>query len=145
MSSKEDTTKLLLECDAGVKTAVNSIDEVLDKAQSDTLHDTLRRSRDEHVGLMTDIADMLKLYDGGSKEPNPMARAMSKMKIDTQMLLDPTDAKIADLMMDGCNMGIKSLYRYINEYKTADHSAKEIASKLINLEQQLADQMHPFL
>ena len=36
---------------------------------------------------------------------------------------------VADLMTDGCNMGVKSLSRYLNQYKAADEQSKNIAKK----------------
>jgi len=42
-------------------------------------------------------------------------------------------------------MGVKSLYRYLNQYHQADEGARDIASRLISQEQQLTDQMRPYL
>jgi hypothetical protein len=41
-------------------------------------------------------------------------------------------------MTDGCNMGVKSLNKYLNEYEAADEVSKDIAKRLIHLEEQLA-------
>ena len=42
-------------------------------------------------------------------------------------------------------MGIKTLYRYLNEYKAADEVSKDIAKRLINLEEKLAVDIRAFL
>ncbi len=47
-----------------------------------------------------------------------------------------SDATVADLITDGCNMGVKSLNRYLNRYAAADEKAKTVA-KLIRLEEKL--------
>lgn len=52
---------------------------------------------------------------------------------------------IAELMTDGCNMGVKSLNKYLNEYKAADDRAKDKTKRLIELEKKLCEQMQPFL
>jgi len=59
--------------------------------------------------------------------------------------MEHSDATIADLMTDGCNMGVKSLNRYLNQYKAADEKSKDICKRLINLEERLAHQMREFL
>ena len=59
--------------------------------------------------------------------------------------MDDTDATVADLMTDGCNMGVKSLNRYLNQYKAADEVSKDIAKRLINLEEQLAVDIRSYL
>ena len=85
-----------------------------------------------------------KFQDEG-KNPNPIAKGMSWMKTNMKLNMEDTDATIADLMTDGCNMGVKSLHKYLNEYKAADESSKEIAKKLVNLEQKLAVDIRSYL
>ena len=59
--------------------------------------------------------------------------------------MDESDATIADLITDGCNMGVKSLSRYLNQYQAADEETKDIAKKLIKQEEELSIHMRPFL
>ena len=61
------------------------------------------------------------------------------------MALDDSDKTVADLITDGCNMGDKSLHRYINQYKAADGVSKGFANRLIKLEDDLAVQMRQYL
>ena len=61
------------------------------------------------------------------------------------MGMDDSDQTIADLMTDGCNMGVKSLNRYLNQYKAADEVSRDIAKRLIDLEEQLAVDIRKFL
>ena len=61
------------------------------------------------------------------------------------MGMDESDQTIADLMTDGCNMGVKSLNRYLNQYKAADEVSRDIAKRLIDLEEQLAVDIRKFL
>ena len=67
------------------------------------------------------------------------------MKTNVKMGLDDSDETIADLMTDGCNMGVKSLNRYLNEYEAADEVSKDIAKRLINLEEKLAIDIREYL
>jgi len=48
-------------------------------------------------------------------------------------------------MTDGCNMGIKSLYKYLNQYTGADEKSKDITNRLISIEQELRTDMRSFL
>ena len=52
---------------------------------------------------------------------------------------------IADLMTDGCNMGVKSLNRYLNQYEGADEVTKDITKRLINLEEKLTVDIRKYL
>ena len=60
-------------------------------------------------------------------------------------MVNSSDEKVADMMYDGCNMGVKSLYRYLNQYSNADEEAKEIAGRLIYLENGLMQKLRAFL
>ena len=49
------------------------------------------------------------------------------------------------LITDGCDMGVKSLSVYLNKYKAAEERAKDIAKKLISMEDTLAADMRGYL
>ena len=142
---EQDTIKLLRECDAGIKMGVASIDEVLEYVKNDTLRQDLEKYRNEHVQLQDEIQVLLDEYHDDGKEPNPIAKGMSWMKTNVKLGMDESDHTIADLMPYGCNMGVKSLNRYLNQYKAASEKTKDITKRLIHLEEQLADQMRAFL
>ena len=142
---EQDTIKLLRECDAGVKMGVASIDDVLEYVKSDRLHKLLSNCKSEHDKLNEEIQEQLKKYRGEGKDPNPIAKSMSWMKTTVKLGIDESDATVADLMTDGCNMGVKSLNRYLNEYKAADEVSKDIAKRVINLEEKLAVDIRQYL
>ncbi len=141
----EDTVKLLKECDAGTKTAVNSIKEVLDNVTSENLLQLLTDSLSEHEDIGNEIAESLRELGGHGKDPNPMARVMSWMKINFKMLEKGDDKTIAALMLDGCNMGVKQLSTYLNDYVNADDNSKRLAKRLINREEKLAKELKNYL
>ena len=141
----KDTTELLRECDAGTKTAVNSIKEVLDNVQSQELMQLLQNSLSEHQKIGDELHGILDKEGESGKEPNPMARAMSWLKINFKMLEKPNDKTIANLMFDGCSMGVKQLSEYLNEYSAADECAKKLARKLIKEEEKLGKDLKTYL
>jgi uncharacterized membrane protein len=142
---EQDTIKLLRECDAGVKMGVDSISDVLGHVSDGGLEQKLTRCKREHEQLETEIQSLLGKYRDEGKNPNPMAKGMSRMKTNVKLGMKDTDATVADLMTDGCNMGVKSLNRYLNQYKAADEVSKDIAKRLINLEEQLAMDIRQYL
>lgn len=142
---EQDTVKLLRECDAGVKMGVSSIDDVLDKVSSDSLKKYLTQCKDEHEELKREINGLLGKYHDSGKDPNPIAKGMSWIKTNMKIGMDDSDKTIADLMTDGCNMGVKSLNQYLNQYKAADEVSKDITKRLINLEERLAMDIRGYL
>lgn len=142
---EQDTIKLLRECDAGIKMGLGSIDEVLGHVRSAGLRQCLIKCRNEHEKLSDEIQTLLAKYHDKGKEPNPVAKGMSWIKTSAKMGMDDSDQTVADLMTDGCNMGIKSLNMYLNQYKAADEVSKDITKRLINLEQKLTEDIRKFL
>ena len=142
---EQDTIKLLRECDSGVKMGVASIDEVLDNVHSDELRKLLVECKREHEKLKEEINRLLCKYHDDGKEPNPIAKGMSWIKTGVMLGMDDSDHTIADLMTEGCNMGVKSLNRYLNQYEAADEVSKDITKRLINLEEELTINIRKFL
>lgn len=141
----KDTIYLLKECDAGTKMAVTSIDEVLENVQHTELKQLLQKSKDNHEKLGNEIHALLIEYNSEEKDPNPMAKGMSWMKTNMKMAMDNCDATVADLLTDGCNMGIKSLYKYLNQYPAAEKKVKDLCEKLIDIEEELRRDLREYL
>ncbi len=142
---EQDTVKLLRECDAGIKMGISALDEVTAYADSPKMRKYLQDSTKENHRLQTDLQDVLADYHDNGKEPSPIASGMSWMKTNIKLKMNESDSTIAELMTDGCNMGIKSLSRYMNQYKAADERSKDIAKRLIKAEEKLSQNMRQFL
>lgn len=142
---EKDTVRLLRECDAGVKMGVSSINDVIDYVKNEDFKSYLSTCKNEHDKLESQIQSELDRFGDEGKNPNPIAKGMSWVKTNFKMALDHSDGVIADLMTDGCNMGVKSLNKYLNEYKAADERSKDIAKRLINLEEKLAVDIREYL
>ena len=142
---ESDTIKLLRECDAGIKMAVASIDDVLDYVHDEVLRKCLADYKSRHEKLKEELQILLAKYHDDGKEPNPMAKGMSWMKTNVKLVMNESDQTIADLMTEGCNMGVKSLSKYLNQYRAAEEKAKDITKRLINLEEKLAQDMRGYL
>ena len=142
---EQDTIKLLRECDAGVKMGIASIEDVLPSVNSDDLEKILTTCKEKHETLSEEIQKELDRFHDDGKEPNPMAKGMSWIKTNFKLAMDATDHTIADLMIDGCDMGVKSLSRYLNQYEAADEKSKDIAKRLIKLEEKLGEDLRPYL
>lgn len=142
---EQDTIKLLRECDAGVKMGVASIDEVQNYVSDDNFRKLLCDCKADHGKLDVELQSLLSQYRDDGKEPAIMAKGMSWLKTNVMLAIDGSDETIADLMTDGCNMGVKSLNKYLNKYEAADEVSKDIAKRLINLEEKLAVDIREYL
>lgn len=142
---EQDTIKLLRECDAGIKMGVSSIEDILDNVRDKEFEKLLTDCKTRHEKLDKELQQLLDKYNDDGKEPAAIAKGMSWMKTNMKLSFDDSDEMIADLMTDGCNMGVKSLNKYLNKYEAADEVSKDITKRLINLEEKLAIDIRKFL
>ncbi|MCI9464377.1 MAG: hypothetical protein HFI48_10910 [Lachnospiraceae bacterium] len=141
----KDTVSLLKECDSGTKMAVTSIDEVLGKVQDADMKNLLTESKVHHEKLGNEIHSLLLEHNSEEKEPSPMAKSMSWLKTTMKTGLNESDAAVADVITDGCNMGVKSLHKYLNQYQAADKASKDICKRLVSIEEELCKDLKDYL
>ena len=143
--SENDSVKLLRECDSGVKMGVSAINDVLGSVGSERFRQCLTDCRNQHEILQSEIAKSLAMHGSETKDPPAAARGMSAMKTSVRLAVNDSDGTIADLITDGCNTGVKSLHRYLNQYSQADAESKGICVRLIGLEDNLAKDIRIYL
>ena len=142
---ENDTIELLKKCDAGAKMGISSIDEILENVSDTKLKELLQESKHQHKNLCSDIHSQLSQHQSMEEEPDPMAKGMSWLKTNLKMTMNNSDATVADLITDGCNMGVKSLHKYLNQYQAADEASKNICKHLALIEEQLCQQIRCYL
>lgn len=141
----QDTISLLKECDSGTKMAVTSIDEVLSKVQDSDMKSLLTESKMHHEKLGNEIHSLLIEHGSEEKEPSAMAKSMSWLKTNMKVGMEKSDAAVADVITDGCNMGVKSLHKYLNQYQSADKTSKDICKRLVSIEEELCKDLKDYL
>jgi hypothetical protein len=140
-----DTVKLLRECDAGIKMGISAIDDVMNDVKNHQFRIVLSNCKAEHEKLAGEILNLLDDHNDDGKSPTPMAKSMSWLKTNMKIMAKPNDSTIADLMIDGCNMGVKSLNKYLNQYKSADNKSRDITKRLVKIESDLTQKVYQYL
>ena len=142
---ENDTIRLLRECNAGIKMGVSTLDDVIEHVQSDSLRNLLAKSKETHTRLGNTTHEYLREYQDEGKEPAMMAKVMSKMKTNMKLDDEGPDSTAAELVTDGCNMGIKSIYRYLNQYPAAEGKIKKMAKDVAEAEESLVKDLRAYL
>lgn len=140
-----DDIELLKECDSGVNMGIQSISEVIDNAYGEDFRNMLHKYEGEHTKILKEIHQKLDAAGASFKDPHPIAKANAKFMTDMKLMINDSDEKIADIMMDGCNMGIKSVSRYMNEYAGASKEVMNIANNVVVLEQNFMNDLRQYL
>lgn len=142
---QDDTIKLLRECNAGIKMGVSTLDEVMEHVKNESLQSLLEKSKETHTKLGNTTHEYLNEFHDEGKEPAMTAKVMSWMKTNVKLGGDDSDSMVADLITDGCNMGIKSLYKYLNQYSAADERIKKLAKDVAKAEETLVADLRMYL
>ena len=140
-----DAVKLLRECNAGCKSATNSMEQVLRYLDNEDLKNLIDEYNDKHIKLGDECHQMLNELDEEEKDPDKMAKTFSWISTEVKLMMDDNSQKIAELMIDGCNLGIKSLSKYINQYKNASNESVDLAKRLIKIEQEFMNELLKYL
>lgn len=141
----EDTIYLLRECNAGCKSATNSMEQVKPYISNEKLLSTINEYNDKHIKLGDECHQMLNEYNEEEKDPQITAKAFSWISTEMKLMMNNDTHKIADIMIDGCNMGIKSVSKYINKYEAASNESMNLAKKLVKIEQEFMNVMLEYL
>lgn len=144
-AQQKDTVSLLKECNSGIQMGVQGINEVLDKIEDEKLKEILDSSLEEHKRLGNETHEMLVEYGEDVDEAHPVVKEMARVKTNVKMAIEENDKTAAEIISDGCHMGVKSLSQYLNQYKAAEEKAKDIAKKLISMEESLDVKMRDYL
>lgn len=141
----KDTISLLQECSAGANMALSAIEQVMQTVHDPSLRETLSTSHRDHARLRDETNSLLRAQGQSPRAASPIAQSMSWLKTNWKMTVKPGDETVADLIVDGCNMGVKSLTRYQNQFPNSSGHARAIAGQLIDAEEQLSNELRRYL
>lgn len=132
---EEHSVNLLRECDSGCKMAAESLEQIRDMVSDQELWKDITESYEKHQELDAKIKKTLSAMEEEGKEPGKMASAWSWMSTEMRMLAKGGDKEAASIVTDGCNMGIKTICGYKNQYSGASKAVMEIADELTGMEE----------
>ena len=141
----KDTIELLGDCTAGIDMAVSTINGLLPNTKDRTLRQKMQGSKEDHEHLRKQACQLLHQYGAAEKSPPAMAKGMAWLKTNTRMALKSDDTTVAYLVVDGCDMGVRSLSKSRNRYSMADTDAINLAQELIRCEESLSAGLRPYL
>ena len=141
----EETKLLLQECTSGCKMATDSLAQMKDYISDDALGAIVEKYISAHKELEVRAAKLLESSGKEEKKPDMMASAFSWITTEMKLMVKDNAHQIAKIIMNGCNMGIQSISECSNKYTNADVDAKNIAKKLVKMEEELMQKMKVYL
>ena len=136
---------ILNELNKGIKMGMDSISTVSEKVQDDRFKQDLKYQYDEYNKILNEVNDELTNYDDFPKEINPMQKAMSWMGVEMNTMMDKSNSKIAELMIQGTNMGIIEGVKLLNQNPDANDEVKNVLNKFIKFQENTVEQLKKYL
>ena len=133
---------ILNELNKGIKMGMDSISNVSEKVQDDRFKQDLKYQYDEYNKILNEVNDELTNYDDFPKELNPMQKAMGWMGV---TIADKSNSKIAELMIQGTNMGIIEGVKLLNQNPEADDEVKNVLNEFIKFQENTLEQLKKYL
>ncbi len=141
----EDTINLLKECNSGCKMATNSMEQMNPYIDNDAFKTMVNNYNKKHIDLGDKCHELLNSEGENEKDPQSMQKIFSWMKTEVQLRMKEDDEKIAEMLADGCHMGIKSLSKYLKQYKEATPDSINLTMQLIKEEQEFYQELLHYL
>lgn len=141
----ESSIKLLKECNSGCKNATDSMEQIMPYIKEEKLKKLVDDYNKKHVKIGDECHEILNENGEDEKDPAKVSKAMAWFGTEIKLAFDDSSEKIADMLVDGCNMGIKGLSKNYNKYSDADSKTRNLVFELINIEQDFMNELLAFL
>ena len=141
---KEDINALD-ELHKGACMGIDAIDMVLDKVEDDSLKKELKREYSDYQKIEERIEEIYPKYNEGKPHStSAMNKAMTWSGIEMKTMMDNSTSKIAELLLQGVNMGIIEGRKILNK-KELDKEVHDIASKYVTMQEKSVENLKRFL
>lgn len=141
------TEELLEELYKNVGMGTDSLLNVIPKVKNAELSAELTSQLNKYGGYSQQIGSMLEQCGGQAKEKNVMAKMSAKLGVEMSTLTDPTDAHIAQMVIEGTTMGITDTIRLVRNYENSNctEGALSLARSVVSYQEQAVEKMKNFL
>ena len=136
---------VLDELNKGARMGMDAIHFILPKVTNDKLRDELNNQYKEYENIHKQICELYPEYS--DKEPHdtsPFNKIMTLYRIETKTLTDDTTTKLAELLMQGTNMGIIEGRRLLN-HKHTDDLVNNLVQKYVDMQETAVEKLKEFL
>lgn len=141
---KEDINALD-EIHKGAYMGMDAVNFVLDKVQSEELAEVLHKQHNQYKDIARRIEDIYPNYDEGEPhKTSAMNKAMTWYGIEMKTLTDKSDSKIAELLLNGVNMGIIEGRKILNK-KNLNKEVDEIVSTYVSMQEDTVEVLKEYL
>ena len=145
IAMKKDDQEILKEVQKNSGMAISAIDTISEKVQNDELLHELSKERLLYSVIQNKATDRLQSERAEGYHGSAVQDMMLKGGIQMNTLTNCSASKIAELMIQGSNRGITSMWKSMNHHQNSGNTSMEIANELIAFEEKAISRLKKFL
>ncbi len=127
---------------------MDSISFVLDKVEDNDLEVVLKKQYDKYEAIHKRIEKEYEKYSKDDEEPtetNMMNKAMTWSAMSMKTLTDTSNSKIAEILLQGTNMGIIEGRKLLNHKPDLDKEVDKILTDYVNMQEEEVEILKKYL
>lgn len=141
----KDNINALDEINKGCTMGIEAINNLSDKIKSPDFKEELQKQLENYDKIEDKIQQVYQKYcDAEPHEIGPVAKTMSDWMMNIQTMMDPTDSKIADLLIQGTNMGIIEGRKVLNN-KNINEDIKDLINEFVTMQEKDVEYLKKYL
>lgn len=141
----KENINALDEIHKGARMGVDALSFVLDKVEDEEFKKELKKEYNDYKAIADEIEEIYPKYNNDKPhDTNVMNKAMTWSEVEMKTINDKSNSKIAELLLNGVNMGIIEGRRILNKKKIDDEVSK-IVSKYVTMQERSVDVLKSYL
>lgn len=145
MSKDNNEVNVLDELNKGACMGMDAIHFILDKVEDESLKQELNNQYDKYQEISNKICDIYPEYKNDTPhETNTMNKVMTWYGIEMKTLMGDSTSKIAELLLQGTNMGIIEGRKLLN-HKETDSKVHELVQEYVEMQEKAVEKLKQFL
>lgn len=145
MSEDKNEVNVLDELNKGACMGRDAIHFILDKVEDSSLKEELNRQYTKYKEISDKICKLYPEYDDGKPhETSAMNKVLTWYGIEMKTMADDSTSKIAELLLQGTNMGIIEGRKLLN-HKDTDENVKKIIKEYVDMQEDAVEKLKSFL
>ncbi len=141
----KEEINVLDELNKGATMGMDALEMIVGKVNDNSLKEELKKEYNDYKKIVEEIR---KIYPNKKKEPhrtNIFNQSMTWMGIECNTLMDSSTSKVAELLIQGVNMGIIEGRRLLNQKIEVKMKIKELIREYVDMQEEALDNLKEYL
>ena len=142
---KENNINILDENSKGCSMGENALKDIMEKAEDNDFKNLLRKHLEQYKTISKKIDDLYNDYsDDEPHELNVMEKTMTWYGIQMRTMTDSSTSKLAELLMQGNNMGIIEGRKLLNN-KEMSKDIEKVTDEFVRMQEKAVEELKEYL